>query len=116
MKNDIILEKAKEYAHGIYKISAKFPKQEQFGLTSQLRRAAVSVSLNIVEGYARQSRKSESQFLTVAFGSLKESQFILKFAVEENYITNQDIAVVYANGEEVARLLWSKTQTLRSAK
>ncbi|MDO8592113.1 MAG: four helix bundle protein [bacterium] len=114
MNQDIILEKGKEYAHLVYKISAKFPKEEQFGLTSQLRRAAVSVPLNVVEGYARQSRKSESQFLTIAYGSLKESQFILQFAVDEKYIAPEDIIETLSVGEEVAKLIWAKTKTLRA--
>jgi four helix bundle protein len=112
--NDAVLSKAENYAHAIYKISHKFPKEEAFGLVSQLKRAAVSVPLNIVEGYARQSRKAESQFLIIAYGSLKESQFILRFAVDEKYIEESDITEVYSMGEETAKLLWTKTKTLRA--
>lgn len=113
MRQDIILEKAKDYARKVYSLSRQFPKEEQFGLTSQVRRASISVALNIVEGYARHSRKSEAQFLTVAYGSLKESQFILLFAVDEKYIPKESVQEVHALGEEAAKLLWAKRKTLQ---
>ena len=113
---DIILQKANKYAHSVYKLSKLLPKEEQFGLASQLRRAAISVPLNIVEGYARQSRKSEAQFLTTAYGSLKESQYILEFATEENYISAESIRDSSLLGEEVAKMIWTKIKTLQNNK
>lgn len=110
---DIILQKANRYAHCVYKLSKQLPKEEQFGLTSQLRRAAISVALNIVEGYARQSRKSEAQFLAIAYGSLKESQYILEFATEENCISSESTRDPSLLGEEVAKMIWSKIKTLQ---
>ena len=60
-KNLIVLQKADELAFQVYKITESFPKNEMFGLTSQIRRAALSVPTNIVEGYARRSKKEEGQ-------------------------------------------------------
>lgn len=85
-KVDNVLKMAEQYAHAVYGIAHKLPKHELYGLTSQLRRAALPVPLNVVEGYARQSKKSEAQFLTIAYGSLKEAQFILNFAAIQGYI------------------------------
>jgi four helix bundle protein len=85
-----------------------------FGLVSQLRRASISVPLNIVEGYARQSAKSQAQFLNIAYGSLKESQFIIGFAIEENYISAEFAKETLLLGEEIARMVWTKTKTLRA--
>jgi four helix bundle protein len=62
-----------EYVHEIYDVSKFFPRDEVFGLTSQLRRAALSVALNYVEGYARQRRAVLKNFTEIAYGSLKES-------------------------------------------
>lgn len=112
---DVILEKAEAYAHAVYAIARKLPKDELFGITSQLKRASLSVPLNIVEGHARQSAKSRAQFLKIAYGSLKESQFIIKFCVDEKILGRDDCASVYASGEQLAKLIWKKTQTIDAA-
>lgn len=112
-KQDLVLEQADAFAHAVYDASQKLPKYEQFGLTSQLRRAALSVPLNIVEGYARQSKKAEAQFLKIAYGSLKEAQYILQFAVKERYLALKDTVEVILHGSQTGKLLWAKTQTLR---
>lgn len=112
MSKDILRDKADQYAHLAYGLARKFPKDELFGLTSQLRRASISVPLNIIEGYARQSVKSERQFLMIAYGSLKESGYLLSFAKEENYLNEDDIIVINGIGEELAKMIWSKAKTL----
>jgi four helix bundle protein len=73
----------------IYKISSKFPKEELYGLTNQIRRAAVSISSNIAEGAARQSDREMIQFLYVALGSLAEVETQMIIAVELCYIDGQ---------------------------
>lgn len=114
MSTDIILEKSDQYARIVYKLTRDFPKSEIFGLTSQLRRSALSVPLNIIEGYARQSPKSEAQFLTIAYGSLKESQYLLQFALGEKYLKTEDVTEASRLGDEIARMIWRKNQTLRN--
>ena len=69
----------------IYRLTAKFPTEERFGLTSQMRRSAVSVSANIVEGCARSSTKDCTRFLEIAFGSLRELGFYLELAQDLRY-------------------------------
>jgi len=110
--SDLLPRIAEIYAHEVYSVTKKLPREELFGLTSQIRRAALSVPLNIIEGYARQSRKTEIQFLRIAYGSLKEPQFILQFAVAENYLTHADIKNAHNYGEQAAKLIWSKTNSL----
>jgi len=73
MKTDILLAKADQYAHEAYKLTLELPKDELYGIAAQLKRAALSVPLNIVEGYARQSGKSQIQFLRTSYGSLKNA-------------------------------------------
>ncbi|MGD9158955.1 MAG: four helix bundle protein [Desulfobacteraceae bacterium] len=68
-------ELADELALRVYKITMLFPKEELFGLTSQMRRAAVSVPSNIVEGCARESQSEYFRFLEIAFGSLRELHY-----------------------------------------
>jgi four helix bundle protein len=70
----------------IYALSAKFPRQEQFGLTGQMRRAAISIPSNIAEGAARKGRKELLNFLSIANGSLSELDTQLEIAVRLHYI------------------------------
>lgn len=111
---DLLSTKADEYAHAVYALCRRLPEEEKFGLISQLRRSALSVPLNIVEGYARNSIKSETQFLLIAFGSLKESQYTISFAVTDGYISNYDVANTLELGEEISRLLWTKIRRFRA--
>lgn len=89
-KESIILVKT------IYKISALFPKAEQYGLTSQIRRAAVSVPSNIAEGNARCTAKETTHFLDIALGSLAEIETQLIIAKELGYINecNKELELV----------------------
>lgn len=110
---DLTLDKAKAYAHQAYALARKFPRDETYGLGSQLRRASVSVPLNMVEGYARQSARTQLQFLKIAYGSLKESLFIIQFAYEETYVAAEEALPVIHLGDETARMLWTKIQILQ---
>jgi len=73
----------------IYKITKKFPKEEQFGLTNQLRKAVVSFTSNIAEGFSRNSYKEKAQFYYMALGSLTEAQNQLLIAKDLNYLTEE---------------------------
>lgn len=113
MKNNILLQKSDCLVHGIYSITKNFPKDEQFGLISQLRRAALSVPLNIVEGFARNQRKEHRRFLEIAYGSLKETKYILHFSYKENYLSGKDYKDLISLCEEIGKLLWKTMQTLK---
>ena len=85
-----IWEKAHKLAMEIYKISSKFPKEELYGLTSQIRRAAFSISLNIVEGHASNSKKDFLNFLNIANRSLVETEYLLEIVKELSFINNTE--------------------------
>src|SRR5688572_13115301 len=80
-------QKAHNLTLEIYKITKDFPKEEIFGLTNQLRRAAVSITSNISEGFSRKSSKEKSQFFYLSLGSLTETQSQLLIARDLNYMS-----------------------------
>ena len=98
-------QKSHELVLKIYEITKEFPREEQFGLTSQIRRAAVSIPSNIVEGKARGSNKEYKRFLLVARGSLEEVKYQLLLAKDLKYINEQTYKEIYKNMDEVGRLL-----------
>ncbi|UOQ75776.1 four helix bundle protein [Hymenobacter sp. 5516J-16] len=96
-----------------YQCCANFPSDERFGLTSQMRRAAVSIPSNIAEGAGRGSAKDFSQFLSVATGSAYEleTQFIL--AADFGYIREEQLQVVTAELSELQRMLYGFQKSLQ---
>jgi four helix bundle protein len=83
-------ELADELAVLVYRVTASFPREELYGLTSQMRRAAISVPSNIVEGCARDSQADYLRFLHMAFGSLRELHYQLSLAKRLGYLSDKD--------------------------
>jgi four helix bundle protein len=110
--NDLIVfMKADELAFQIYKATEAFPKAEMFGLTSQIRRAALSIPTNIVEGYERKSKKELAQFVNIALGSHAETEYLFSFSRKLGYYKS-DTSQVENLLAEVGRLLWSFSRSL----
>jgi four helix bundle protein len=82
-----------------------------FGITSQIRRAALSIPTNIVEGYARKSKKELIQFVNIALGSLAETEYLLNFSKRLGYYKSEDDRIESLI-EEVGKLLWSFYKSL----
>ncbi|OIO45630.1 MAG: hypothetical protein AUJ24_00295 [Parcubacteria group bacterium CG1_02_36_42] len=112
-KHNILLEKADKLAWAIYTLTKQFPKEELFGMISQLRRAALSIPLNTIEGFARYSLGDHCRFLEIAYGSLKEIKYLLYFSFREKYVTQKEYEDTINLAEEVGKMLWKKIQTLR---
>lgn len=110
---DILTIKADKLAHEVYRLSKKFPKEEIFGITSQLRRAALSIILNIIEGFARNRTKEYIHFLEIAYGSLKETKYLLHFSYKESYYSSEEYKTIINLAEEIGKLLWTKIQHLK---
>ncbi len=105
-KKLIAWQVADKLAWEIYKLTDKFPKEELYGLTSQLRRSVLSVPLNIVEGYSRNSKNEFRQFLKIALGSLAETAYLVEFALKRKYITLNNYENIKLIKEECGRILW----------
>ena len=94
-----------EVRHYVYKLLKSFPKEEQFALCNQMRRAVVSVTSNIAEGMTRYSAKDKIHFLEISFGSLMELMSQLEVAYEENYISETDYNNIENLIAETARVI-----------
>jgi four helix bundle protein len=106
-------ELADELAISIYKATKTFPREEQFGLASQLRRAAVSVPSNIVEGCARHSEADYVRFLDVAFGSCQEVEYQISLAHRLGYLPIDDFEALNTKCGEAAKVLNGLIRSLR---
>ncbi|OGZ95469.1 MAG: hypothetical protein A2676_00805 [Candidatus Sungbacteria bacterium RIFCSPHIGHO2_01_FULL_51_22] len=89
----------------VYKITKNFPKEEQFGLTNQIRRAAISITSNIAEGFSRNSSKEKVQFYRTSLGSLAEAQNQLLIAKDIGYISSEVFTLVAHKTVRVSKLL-----------
>ena len=107
-----VWQKAHELVLLIYKLTNKFPLEEKFGLTTQMRRAAVSIASNIVEGFRRFSSKVSNNFYDIADGSLEELKYQLLLSKDLKYTNLDEYNNVISLSEEVSKMLysWSKTQ------
>jgi len=106
-------ELADEVALLVYRMTTGFPKEEQYGLTSQIRRAAVSVPSIIVEGCARDSQADFLRFLTIAFGSLRELRYQLGLSNRLEYLRYQDWAPIDSKIVETEKVLNGLIRSLR---
>lgn len=105
-----VWNKAMELVEKLYRITSNFPKDELFGLTSQIRRSAISIPCNIAEGAARKSKKEFIKFLYVAMGSLAELETQLLLAKKLNFI-NDDISL--SDIESIRKMILGLIRYLR---
>ena len=99
-----VWQKAVDFAYEVYQVTRGFPDDERFGLTSQMRRAAVSVSSNIAEGSGRGSERDFVRFVEIGYGSLMEVVSQMHVAKRQGFIRPQDFDGLYNQAEEVARM------------
>jgi four helix bundle protein len=98
-------ELADEAALLVYRVTREFPKEELYGLSSQMRRAAVSVPSNIVEGCARDSQADDLRFLNIAFGSLRELHYQLSLSKRLGFMVSRDSPLLEAKIIETEKVL-----------
>lgn len=89
----------------VYRVTKEFPADERFGLTSQMRRAAISVSSNIAEGSGRVSSRDFARFVEIAFGSLMETVSQLSISHRQGLITSTEYDSLYQSAQRIARML-----------
>ena len=107
-----VWQKAIDFADVVYRVTRAFPDDERFGLTNQMRRAAVSISSNIAEGTSRHSRDDYVRFLEIATGSIFEVVSQSFIAQRQNYLSEDDRQRLYAAAEEQSKMLSGLRQSL----
>ena len=108
----VVWQKGHAFVLNVYKLSRTFPREETYGLTAQLRRAAVSVPANVAEGFKRRKKPDKARLMNVAEGSLEEARYYLRLANELTYTSDKSL---YRDADEVGRLLGAYTRGILSS-
>jgi four helix bundle protein len=109
-----VWQKSMDLVETCYRLTKSFPDHERFGLTSQLRRAVVSVPANIAEGFGRQKTGAYVHHLSIASGSLAEVETLLLIAVRLEYLTKQESQAALSVSNEIGKMLGSLRSKLAS--
>ena len=103
-----------DLAYRVYILTRNFPKEEIYGITSQLRRAALSVPTNLVEGYSRKGDKQLAHFVNISLGSMAETKYLLHFAHKLKYLQDKEYEEINAEYEVLGKKLWRFYEKVRS--
>jgi four helix bundle protein len=106
-------QKAMDFVEAVYQVSKTFPKDELFGLTSQVRRAAVSIPSNVAEGQSRRSSREFLQFLSIARGSLSEVETQLIISKRLNYLSREQLTDLKHKSAELGRVINGLTNAIQ---
>ena len=110
-----VYKRSYKAAKAIYEMIVGFPNEERYGITNQLRRAALSIPLNIAEGYAkRESQEEFKRFLMMALGSSNEVLVLIDFSKDVGYISGEKHSKAFAEYEEIASMLNSFIQSVKT--
>ena len=104
--------KMDEFVKFVYRVTKNFPKDEIYGIISQIRRASLSVILNYIEGFARRKKAVQLNFLEISYGSLKEAEYILKLSLHEKYLTQEEYDYGAKLADEIGAMLWTEISSL----
>lgn len=112
----IVYQKSKDLVLLVYHITSNYPKSEVYSLVDQMRRAAISVPANVIEGYSKESPAEYARFLTISIGSLAELEFFIEISLDLKYLdsdnSNKANSLIY----EVKRLLYGCRKAARLRK
>jgi len=108
-KDLIVWQKAHQFVLSIYRLSENFPKGEMYGLTSQIRRAAISIPANIAEGFKKRTKPDKAKYMNIAQGSLEECRYYLILVKDLGY---GDTSLFISQLEEVSKLLEGYTNSI----
>ena len=105
---------ADDLAYKVYQATKTFPKEERYGITSQIRRAALSIPTNIVEGYSRKSDKELSHFISISLGSLAETKYLAHFSNRLGYLDAEIFRELKEGYDVLGKKLWRFYQSTKN--
>ena len=115
-KELLVYQRGYAAARSIYRMTESYPKEERYGITDQIRRAAVSIPLNIAEGYAKKDSQAEfGRFLDMAKGSANEVSVLIDFSRDLGYISEEVHTKATAEYEEIAKMLSTLSKRTKKA-
>lgn len=109
-----LISKASKCLHDIYDLTGKFPKEERNITTNQLKRSAMSVTLNIIEGHRRNSDRYFKNFLNISYSSLFEVKYLIQFSYKRGFISEEDWGKSEADLTELGKMIWSLRSKLNT--
>jgi len=112
-KSLIVWRNAYQFTLDIYKLTSKFPREELYGLTSQLRRASYSIPLNIAEGYTRSGNKEFLQFLTISRGSSAEIETLLLLSRDLGFVSVDEYQSFEGKRKKITKILQGLINSVR---
>ena len=112
-KELLFWQKAHKFVLEVYKLTESFPKSELYGLTSQFRRAAVSIAANIAEGYKKRGKNDKIRFMNISQGSLEECRYYILLAKDLNFGYEKEMENLL---DEVSKLIYSYANVIKNSK
>jgi four helix bundle protein len=100
-----VWEKAHQFTLGVYRVSKSFPKEEVYGLTSQLRRASSSIAANVAEGCGKNTKNDFANYLNISLGSSNEAEYFILLAKDLNYLSIADYEILIKLINEIKAML-----------
>lgn len=110
----IVWQKAHQLVLKVYEVTQEFPKEELYGITSQIRRYSVSIAANVAEGFKRKSQADKARFFNISEGSLDETNYFLILSKDLGFVNSNSTLIDLT--EEVGRLLYSYKQAILNSK
>jgi len=105
-------QKMDAFVHKVFKMARSFPREEIYVTASQIKRAALSIVLNYIEGFARIKKGNQLNFFEISYGSLKETKYLLYFSMKEGFLNDNDYQDAIKSIEEIAAMLWTEIASL----
>jgi four helix bundle protein len=109
-----VFQKIRQFNFTVYSQTKFFPESERFGITSQIRRASISIATNLAEGCGRNSNKEFARFLEIAYASANEVECLIILSTDLKMITEENSNVLYGTLEEIKKMLYAFIQKLRT--